>query len=124
MLQRLMANIDLLIETRKSFQGRDAFNVHPTTKHTEQDPLPDQVKAAHFILRNQFLKYVPGRKSAKKCGDIKNGLVSSNNVDAYEAGKKKVVATFNRKLFNIFGINNEDQTVAVSDEEMYESDSD
>ena len=80
MLQRLMANIDLLNETRKSFQGCDAFNVHPTTKHTEQDPLPDQVKAAHFILRNQFLKYVQG--------DIKNGLVSSNNVDAYEVGKK------------------------------------
>ena len=67
---------------------------------------------------------MPGRKSVKKYGDIKNGLVSSNNVYAYKAGKRKVVATLNRKLFNIFGINNEDQTVAASDEEMYQSDSD
>ncbi len=124
MLQRLMANIDLLIETRKSFKACDAFNVHPTTKHMEQDPLPDQVKAAHFILRNKLLKCVPGRKSVQKFDDPKNGSVSSNNVDAYETGKKKVVATFNRKLFNIYGIIKEDPAVGASDDKSCESLSD
>jgi hypothetical protein len=61
------------------------------TKHTEQDPLPDQVKAAHVILRNKFLKCVPGRKGVQKFDDPKDGSVSSNNVDAYETWKKNVL---------------------------------
>lgn len=123
MLQRLMANIDLLIQTRKSFQARDAFNVHPTTKHKEQDPFPDQLKAAHFILRRRFFQYVPGRKTVEKFGDPKKASISANNIDCYQSGKRKVVATFNRKLFNIYGIMNESD-VDESDDENIESESD
>jgi hypothetical protein len=87
MLQRLMANIDMLIQTRKSFQAREAFNVHPTTKHTEQDPFPDQLKTAHFILRRRFFEYVPGRKTVEKFGDPKKASISgTNNIDCYASG--------------------------------------
>ena len=123
MLQRLMANIDLLIQTRKSFQARDAFNIHPTTKHTEQNPLPDQLKAAHFILRKRFFQCVPGRKTVEKFGDPKKASISANNIDCYEIGKMKVVASFNRKLFNIYGIMNE-LDVDESDDENIASESD
>jgi hypothetical protein len=77
MLQRLMANIDMLIQTMKSFQAREAFNVHPTTKHTEQDPFPDQLKTAHFILRRRFFEHVP---------DPKKASISTNNIDCYASG--------------------------------------
>ena len=50
MVQRLMANIEIFGSTRECFQAREAFSVHPTTKHKEQDPFPDQLKAAHFVL--------------------------------------------------------------------------
>lgn len=123
MLQRLMANIDLLIQTRKSFQARDAFNVHPTTKHTEQDPLPDQLKTAHFILRRRFFQYIPGRKTVEKFGDPQKASISTNNIDCYEIGIRKVVASFNRKLFNIYGIMNE-LDVDESDDENVASESD
>ena len=122
MLQRLMANIDMLIQTRKSFQAREAFNVHPTTKHTEQDPFPDQLKAAHFILRRMFFEYVPGRKTVEKFGDPKKASISTNNIDCYASGKRKVVATFNRKLFNVYGIMNE-LDVDESDDENIGSES-
>ena len=122
MLQRLMANIDLLIQTRKSFQARDAFNVHPTTKHREQDPLPDQLKAAHFILRKWFFQCVPDRKTVEKFGDPKKASISANNIDCYEIGKMKVVASFNRKPFNIYGIMNELDD--ESDDENVASESD
>ena len=112
MLQRLMANIDMLIQTRKSFQAREVFNVHPTTKHTEQDPFPDQLKAAHFILRRRFFEYVPGRKTVEKFGDPKKASISTNNID-----------TFNRKLFNVYGIMNE-LDVDESDDENIGSESD
>ncbi len=107
MLQRLMANIDIISKTREAFKSRDAFNVHYTTKHCEQDPLPDQLKAANFILRSRFLQPIPERKSVVKFGDAKMASVSSTNIDAYLTGKKKIVENFDRKLFSLFGIMNE-----------------
>ena len=110
-----MANIDLLDQTRKSFQDRKAFNIHPTTKHCQQDPFPDQIKAAHFIMRKKFLNPIPGRKTVEKFGDSRNAFISANNVDAYESGKKKVVQNFDRKLFALYGIMNQPNADVVSE---------
>jgi hypothetical protein len=49
-----MANIDIIGKTREAFKSRDAFNVHCTTKHCEQDPIPDQLKAAKFYSEEQI----------------------------------------------------------------------
>ena len=65
MMERLIANIDMFGMTRKSFHSRDAFNIHPTTKHREQDPFPDQLKAAYFVLKNKSLKPYLERKAVK-----------------------------------------------------------
>lgn len=103
-----MANIDLFGVTRNAFHSHDSFNVHTTTKHSEQDPFPDQIKATNFILQQQFLKSDKARKNVEKFNDPQKGLVSNSNIDAYAAGKKKVQETFNRKLFSLYGILNVD----------------
>lgn len=107
MLKRLMANVELFGTTRAAFRAREAFNVHPTTKHTEQDPFPDQIKAMQFILRKKFLKPDIGRNTVEKFNG--KGAISSSNVDAYAAGKKKVQDNFNRKFYSIYGKMNEDE---------------
>ena len=116
MLQRLMTNIDLLIQTRKSFQACEAFNVHLTTKHLEQDSFPDQIKAAHFVLRQKFLNPILDRKAVKKFGSPMNAFISASNLDAYES-----CAKFDQKLFALYGIMKDSD--ADVDEE-YESYSD
>ena len=121
MMQRLMANIDLISQTRKTFQSREAFNVHPTTRHQEQNPFPDQIKAAHFILRKKFLNPSPGRRNVAKFGSEGNAYVSASNVDAYGSGKKKVLQNFERKLYSLYGIIKES---AQGDDDDYESNSD
>ena len=45
--------------------SHDAFNVHTTTKHSEQDPFPDQIKATNFILQQKFLKSDKARKNVE-----------------------------------------------------------
>jgi len=47
-LKLLTVNLDALGAIRNAFGGREAFNVHPTTHHSEQDPFPDQMKGNWF----------------------------------------------------------------------------
>ena len=104
MLQRLMANLDLVGVVQRAYHSREAFNIHPTSRHCEQDPFPDQIKAMRFILESKFLNPDPTRKTVEKYGSCGSVLVS--NVDAYATGKKKVKDNFNRKLFSLFGVLN------------------
>jgi hypothetical protein len=57
MCERLMANIQMIETVRKAFMSRDAFNVHPTTKHKEQDPFPDQLKGMWFCLKENMVSW-------------------------------------------------------------------
>ena len=102
MLQRLMANIDIFGATR-CFQSKKAFNIHTTSKHHEQDPFPDQVKAAHFVMRRKFVTPDVSRDKVSKFGDAKK-TVPVSNINAYEAGKRKVTDTFESKKFSLFGV--------------------
>ena len=94
MLKRLMANIDLFGVTRDAYHSCDAFNGHSTTRHCEQDPFPDQIKATSFILKQGFVTPDTARKTVEKFNDPQKGLVSNSNIDAYAAGRKKVQETF------------------------------
>ena len=107
MLQRLMANLDLIGVVRGACHSREAFNIHPTSGHCEQDPFPDQIKAMRFILASKFLIPDTTRQAVEKYGS--SGSVSISNVDAYASGKKKVEDNFNRKLFSLFGVLNLDE---------------
>ncbi|CAB4012756.1 Hypothetical predicted protein [Paramuricea clavata] len=53
MCQRLMGNLDILGSTRNAYASRQAFNIHPTTKHTEQSSFPDQVKDLLLLVLKQ-----------------------------------------------------------------------
>lgn len=108
-----MANIALLDQTRKSL--RNARNIHPTTKHCQQDGFPDQIKAVYFIRRKKFLSPMSGRKTVEKFGYSRNALISNSNADPYESGEKKVVRNFNSKLFALYAIMNE-RNAAVDSE--------
>lgn len=115
-----MANIDIFGSTRKCSQSREAFNVHPATKHHEQDPFPDQLKVGHFVLQRKVHTPDQIRDKVEKFGDPMKSYVSTSDIDAYEAGKKKVTENFERKKFLLCGIIGEGEN--GSDNE--ESDSD
>ncbi len=112
-----MANVDIFGSMRKCFQSREAFNVHPTTKHKEQDPFPDQLKAAHYILERKFVTPDLSRRKVEKFGDPKRSHIPISNIDAYDAGKRKVIEHFERKKFSLFGISIEQNDSDKSDNE-------
>ena len=57
----MMANIQIIEVTRKAFTPTKALNVHPTKKHSEQDPFPDHLKGMWFCLREKVVSCVEGR---------------------------------------------------------------
>ena len=120
MLQRLVANIDIFGATRRCFQSKEAFNVRTASKHHEQDPFPDQVKVAHFVMMQKFVTPDVSRDKVSKFGDAKK-TVPVSNINAYEAGTKKVIDTFESKKFSLFGVIAETDG---SDHEINNSDSD
>ncbi len=112
-----MSNIDIFGSTRKCFQLREDFNFHPTTKHKEQDPFPVQLKAAHFILERKFVIPDLSRSRVEKFGDPKRSHIPISNIDAYDAGKRKVIENFVPKKFSLHGISIEQNDSDKSDNE-------
>ena len=49
-----MANVQILGQVRKAYTDRSVFDVHVTTNHKEQHPLPDQLKGMHFCLKKKL----------------------------------------------------------------------
>lgn len=107
MLQTLMANLDLIGVFRGTYHPGEPFNIHPTSRHCEQDPFPEQIKAMSFILASKFLNPDTTRQAVEKYGSSRS--VSISDVDAYTSGKKKVKDNFNKKLFSLFGVLNIDE---------------
>ena len=101
MLKLLSANLDTITKVRKVLACHEAFNVHPTTSHTEEDPFPDQLKGMWFCLKEQFFNQDDNTDSIRAItekGEVK-GKVSLTVVDVYEKGKAKVVENFEQKMF-------------------------
>ena len=51
--ERVMANIDLLKMVRAAHMGKEVFDVHHTSRHSEQTPFPHQLKGAWFCLQQR-----------------------------------------------------------------------
>ena len=49
-----MANVQLFGQVRRAYADKQAFDVHVTSKHKEQDPFPDQLKGMWFCLKERF----------------------------------------------------------------------
>ena len=107
MLQMLMANLDLIGVVREAYHPGEPFNIHPTSRHCEQDPFPEQMKAMSFILASKFLNPDTTRQAVEKYGSSRS--VSISDEDAYTSGKKKVKDNFSKKLFSLFGVLNIDE---------------
>ena len=54
MCERLMANLDMMKYMRRSYMSKEGFDVHPTSRHSVQSSLPDQLKGAWFCLKRGF----------------------------------------------------------------------
>ena len=54
MCERLMANLDMMKYMRRSYMSKEGFDVHPTSRHSVQSSLPDQLKGAWFCLKRFF----------------------------------------------------------------------
>ena len=55
-LKLLTVNLDALGAIRNAYGGREAFNVNLTSRHSEQSPLPDQLKGMWFCLKQKFFE--------------------------------------------------------------------
>lgn len=104
MCQRLMGNLDILGSTRNAYASRQAFNIHPTTKHTEQSSFPDQVKGMWFCVQNGFFELsgsdVPNEYPLK--GPAIQKHVPKMLMQVKEKGEDKVREKFEGKLHECF----------------------
>ena len=55
--QRIVGNLNLVDNIRKSFIGRNAlkFDEHTTKRHSIPSPLPDQLKSASYCVKHMLL---------------------------------------------------------------------
>ncbi len=104
--RRIMANIQFLQNVRSTYSNKDAFDVHPTKRHQEQSPFPDQLKGMWFCLKEGFFDYAQGRKEILQCpkqaDSTQPKCVPNPCVSVYQKGIKKVQENFNRKLHECF----------------------
>lgn len=103
--QRLMAKIDMLKLVRAAYTGKEGFDVHHTSQHSEQTSYPDQLKGAWFCLRKGFFKST--NRQEIECypldkEGIAEGKVPKNLMSVVEKGKAKVEETFRLKLYECF----------------------
>lgn len=98
MLQTLMANLHLIGVVRGAYHPGEPFNIHPTSRHCEQDPFPEQIKAMSFILASKFLNPDTTRQAVEKYGSSRS--VSISDVDAYTSARKKLKITSTRNCFH------------------------
>ncbi|KXJ07109.1 hypothetical protein AC249_AIPGENE17274 [Exaiptasia diaphana] len=117
MLQLLTVNVGILGAIRGAYEGRCAFNVHPTRKHSEQDPFPDQLKGIYFCLEEKFFDICDQDFIDKLSNNGENiGKVSQTLTDVHKKGQLKVTENFGRKLFNTFHVLSDKQDVVPDDE--------
>lgn len=104
MCKRLMANVQLFGKVRRAYADKSAFAIHVTSKHTEQDPLPDQLKGMWFCLKEKLFKPEKGTTciSQYNTQGQKDGKVKQNLIDVYGKGVKKVEQNFNQKMYELF----------------------
>ena len=89
MCERLMGNIDLMKSVLNTCKNPDSFDVHHTSRHSEQDPFPDQLKAAWFFLSKEFFTNKKRKEILALPVDKKgqfDGKTSKKVVDVYERG--------------------------------------
>ena len=105
MCRRIMGNLNLFRSARSAYSNPEAFDHHPTTKHKEQTPFPDQIKGMWFCLKNGFFKVKSGRIPYQYPLQGVSSLqkpVQKTYMQVKEKGEKKVREKFHEKLHDSF----------------------
>ena len=104
MCQRLMANVQLFGQVRRAYADKEAFDVHVTTKHKEQDAMPDQLKGMWFCLKEKFFQPKKENTSVHKYNwqGQSDGNIPKNLRDVYQKGTEKIVQKFGQKMYEYF----------------------
>jgi hypothetical protein len=105
MCERLMVNLDMIKAIRREYMGKDGFDVHHTSRHCVQSPLPDQIKGTWFCLRKGFFE--DRKRQDVECYPLNSkgcasGKVPKNLLDVVEKGKNKIKDNFKAKLYESF----------------------
>ena len=97
--------IDMLKMVRASYMGKDGFDVHHRSRHSEQTAFPDQLKGAWFCLQKGFFTS-SGRKEVECYPVDQKGStevkIPKNLINVVEKGQAKIKENFKAKLFESF----------------------
>ena len=118
-LKLLCANLETVGRVRSAFSGHEAFNVHHTSHHTEEDPFPDQLKGMWFCTHKKFFRPDNDCSTVNVISDTcgETGILPARLFDVYGKGNEKVKLKFGRKLFDIFHVMSESNHAGDKDEE-------
>ena len=102
-----MGSLDLFKSVRGAYSSKEGFDVHTTSRHSEADPLADQLKGAWFCVQKGLLQ--ADEKSTEKpdcypldCEGVPTGQVSNCFLDVCEKGTRKLKDNFRAKLYDSF----------------------
>ena len=103
MCEHLMANLDMMKYRRRSYMSKEGFDVHPTSRHSVQSSLPDQLKGAWFCLKRGFFENKD--RQEVECYPIERkgdayGKVSKNLICMQQKGKEKIRQNFKSKMYD------------------------
>ena len=104
MCKRIMANVQLFGQVRRAYADKQAFDVHVTTKHKEQDQFPDQLKGMWFCLKERFFLPQKDNTSIHKYNahGQHDGCITKNLMHVFEKGIEKIEQKFDQKMFECF----------------------
>ena len=99
-----MANVQLFGQVRRAYADKQAFDVHVTSKHKEQDPFPDQLKGMWFCLKERFFQAQKDNTSIHKYNaqEQHDGSITQNPRDVFEKGIEKIEQKFDKKMYECF----------------------
>ena len=100
-----MANVQLFGQVRRAYADKQAFDVHVTSKHKEQDPFPDQLKGIWFCFKERFFQAQKDNTSIHKYNaqGQHDGRITKNLRNVFEKGIEKIEQKFDTKMYEYAG---------------------
>ena len=98
-----MGSINLFKQARSEYISKEAFDVHPTPRHSVSEPFLDQLKGAWSCLNKGLLDPTTSPGAIPVCYLIdglggEGGPVSKSYLDVQEKGIAKVTEIFSSQI--------------------------
>ena len=104
-LKVISGNLEVFSPVRFAYKSKQAFDISGTKKHSEADPVFDQLKVAWWCRRNKFFCFDLERKRVKVLdynGAPGYEFLPRNLTEIYAQGREKLKQLFKRKMFESF----------------------